>query len=111
MFSKCTGGGSCRSALFFYMRTDFYIICRLRTATGFEAYGWFNLGNDRDFASAVFAKLQGRDNPQDTDFLHLDLMEARDGLPVNLRVLNCTAEELAANCKCITKEMFKLLNL
>lgn len=93
------------------MRTIFYIICRLRTATGFEAFGTFNLGNDRSFAYALFAQLQGRRHPHATDVLQVDLMETRDGLPVNLRVISCTAEELAANCKCITKEMFKLLNL
>lgn len=93
------------------MRTVFYIICRLRTADGFEAYGSFNLGNDRGFAHELFDKLQGRGLPQETDVLHLDLMETRDGLPVNLKVISCTAEELAANCKCITKEMFKFLNL
>jgi hypothetical protein len=93
------------------MKTTFYIVCRLRTASGFEAYGWYDLGNNREFASEVFASLEGRDTISEADLLHLDLMETRNGLPVNLRVLNCTAEELAANCKYITKAMFKLLNL
>jgi hypothetical protein len=93
------------------MRTTFYIVCRLRTANGFEAYGSFNLGNDREFAYDLFGKLKGRELLQETDMLNIDLMETRDGLPVNIRVISCTAEELAANCKCITREMFKLLNL
>jgi hypothetical protein len=93
------------------MKTVFYIVCRLRTAIGFEAYGSFNLGDDRGFAHGLFAGLKGRDLPKETDVLHLDFMETRDGLPVNLRVISCTAEEFAANCKYITKEMFKLLNL
>jgi hypothetical protein len=78
---------------------------------GFEAFGSFNLGNDRLFAYEVFQQLKGHRQPQETDMLHLDLMETRDGLPVNLLVISCTAEQLAANCKCIAKEMFKLINL
>ena len=93
------------------MRTVFYIICRLRTATGFEAFGRFNLGNDRTFADTLYLHLKGRRQASPTDVLQLDLMETRDGLPINLHVISCTAEELAANCKYITKEMFKLLNL
>ncbi len=93
------------------MRTVFYIVCRLRTVTGFEAYGSFNLGDDHSFANEVFSRLKGRELPQDNDMLQLDLMETRDGLPVNLRVISCTAEELAANCKIVTKEIFRRFNL
>jgi len=93
------------------MRTTFYIILRLRTADGFESYGSFNLGDNREFAYHTFGQLKGRELPQETDMLHMDLMETLEGLPVNLRVVCCTAEEIAANVKCITREMFKLLNL
>lgn len=93
------------------MRTTFYVILRLRTADGFEAYGSFNLGNDREFAYSTFSQLKGRELPQDTDMLHMDFMETKEGLPINLRVVSCTAEEIAANVKCITREMFKQLNL
>jgi len=93
------------------MRTVFYLICRLRTATGFEAFGNFNLGNNRSFAYTLFEHLKGRREATPADVLQLDLMETSNGLPINLRVISCTAEELAANCKYITKEMFKLLSL
>jgi hypothetical protein len=93
------------------MRTTFYVILRLRTADGFESYGSFNLGNDREFAYRTFSQLKGRELSRETDMLHMDLMETKEGLPVNLRVVCCTAEEIAANVKCITREMFKLLNL
>jgi hypothetical protein len=93
------------------MRTTFYVILRLRTADGFEAYGSFNLGNDREFAYRTFGQLKGRELPQETDMLQMDLMETKAGLPVNLRVISCSAEEIAANVRCITREMFKLLNL
>ena len=93
------------------MKTTFYIIIRLRTSHGFEAYGTFNLGNDRQVARRIFEQLEGRDSVAETDVLHLDLMETSHGLPVNLQVISCTAEELAVNVKCITREMFKVLNL
>jgi hypothetical protein len=38
-------------------------------------------------------------------------METRDDLPVNLKLITCTLEELAENCKLITKEIFKINNL
>jgi hypothetical protein len=93
------------------MRTNFYVVLRLRTINGFESYGSFNLGNDREFAYGLFHQMKGREFLNETDVLHMDLMETKDGLPVNLLVISCTAEELAANVKCITREMFKLLNL
>lgn len=93
------------------MRTTFYIILRLRTADGFESYGSFNLGNDREFAYRTFGQLKGRQLPQETDILHMDFTETKEGSPVNLQVVSCPAEEIAANVKCITREMFKLLNL
>ena len=93
------------------MRTTFYVVLQLRTANGFESYGSFNLGNAREFAYSLFGQLKGRESVSETDVLHMDLMETKDALPVNLVVISCTAEELAANVKCITREMFKLLNL
>ncbi|HVU94235.1 MAG TPA: hypothetical protein VHE34_03385 [Puia sp.] len=93
------------------MTTEYFVICRLRTAGGFEAYGNFSLGGDCDFATELFGKLRGCHLPRETDSLHLDLVESRNGIPTNLQVISCTADEIAANCKVITKEMFKRLNL
>jgi len=93
------------------MRTTFYILLRLRTVKGFEFYGSFNLGDDRAFAKRVFSQLKGTSSCKETDILHVDLMEVQQGLPVNLEMISCTAEELADNVKCITREMFKKLNL
>jgi hypothetical protein len=39
--------------------------------------------------------------------LQIDLMETRNDLPTNIKVLGCTLEELAENCKVITKVVFK----
>jgi hypothetical protein len=41
----------------------------------------------------------------------MDLIETVEGLPVNIKVINCRLDELTANCRIISKQVFKLLNL
>jgi hypothetical protein len=77
----------------------------------FEAFGKFFIGNDRDLAHQLFSGLEGSESVQESDILHLDLMETVDGLPVNMKVINCTLDQLANNCRIITKEIFKAKNL
>ena len=43
--------------------------------------------------------------------LQMDLMETKNNLPVNIKVLGCTLEEMAENCKTIAKETFKIFTL
>ena len=43
--------------------------------------------------------------------LQIDLMETKNNLPVNIKVIGCTLEQLAENCKIITKEVFKMFVL
>lgn len=93
------------------MDTTFYIVLNIKTAGGFESYGRFFIGNDRDAANTLFSMLKGTDTISEKDVLHMDLMETRNGLPVNIRVINCSLEELTANCRTISKEVFRLVNL
>jgi len=93
------------------MKTSFTIGVNMRTASGFECYGRFDIGCDRGFAYSLFDSLRGTDAVNETDMLHLDLIEMRNGLPVNLRVKGCTSMDIALNAKIITEAMFKLLNL
>jgi len=93
------------------MDSTFYIVLNMRTPAGFEAYGRFELGSDRAFADELFSRLHGTGSISETDILHMDLMEWKDGLPVNIRVISCTANEIAANCKLVTKELFKRIDL
>lgn len=84
----------------------------LKTGKGFETFGQFQIGNDRDCANRIFDKLQGKREVNDKNILQLDLVEKRNGLPVNVQLITCTLEELAENCKIITRELFKYkLNL
>ena len=41
----------------------------------------------------------------------MDLMEIKNGLPVNLDVMGCTLEDVTDNSRIITKEAFKFYNL
>ncbi|MDP4218768.1 MAG: hypothetical protein Q8927_21445 [Bacteroidota bacterium] len=93
------------------MKTSYFISLNMRTANGFECFGRFDLGCDRQFAYSLFDSLRGTDAVNETDMLHMDLMEVPNGLPVNLRVIGCTSMDIALNGKIITEAMFKLLNL
>jgi len=93
------------------MRTTFYIVVNMKKGKTFEAFGKFFIGNDRAFAYQLFSRLEGNESVQESDILHLDLMETADGLPVNMKVINCRLDQLANNCRIITKELFKAKNL
>jgi len=93
------------------MDTQFYILLNLRTAKGPESFARFFIGNNRAEASNVFSKLKGTANINEENVLYLELMETREGLPFNLEMITCTLDQLADNCKIITKEMFKIFVL
>ena len=93
------------------MKTTFYIVINIKTIDGFQSFGRFFIGNNREAAYALFSQLKGNAEFSEQDILHLDLMETRDNLPISINVMSCTLDQLSANCKIITKEVFKLLNL
>jgi hypothetical protein len=92
-------------------KTSFHIVLNMRTCTGIQSFGRFFLGGSKDFADKLFSGLMGKNNVNDKTVLYLELMETYNDLPVNMNVISCTLEELALNCKMITKETFKLINL
>jgi len=83
----------------------------MRSTTGFECYGKFDLGRDANSANALFDSLKGSPADREDWVLQLELMEVRNGLPTDIRILNCSLPELTENCRTITKEIFKILNL
>ncbi len=93
------------------MERKFYIELNMKALDGFERFGCFELGSDREFAIRLFESLQGRPAKGDSEVLHMDLVEKRDGLPMNMQVVSCTVEELGANLKVIARELFKKINL
>ncbi len=72
-----------------------------------EAYGRFDIGNDRQAAYDLFAMLKGNDDVHESNMLYLELTETVDNLPVNIKMKTCTLRELGENCTLITKEIFK----
>ena len=90
--------------------TTFSIILNTKTAGGVEIIGKFFIGNNPRTADKIFRSLKGNDEMSDKTVLSLELMETVNGLPVNIKMISCTLEELSENCRIITKEVFKLIN-
>ncbi|MDB5005166.1 MAG: hypothetical protein JWQ34_3391 [Mucilaginibacter sp.] len=93
------------------MKTQFYILLSLKTPHGFVDYGQCFFGNDRAAAYDLFGQLKGDETLRDTALLHIDLMETVDELPVRIKSICCTLDELGINCKLIAREIFRLKNL
>jgi hypothetical protein len=92
-------------------QTAFYIDLRLRTCDGYETFGRFSLGNNKRIALDIFKRLKGSSTIGEKSNIRFDLMEKTNDLPVNLQMITCSLNDLAENCKFITIEAFRLLNL
>ena len=106
---KCGRDGLSRP--FMHMETSFYILIYIKTPRGFESFARFYIGDNEELARHLFKKLKGSEGLIDDCILQMDLMETKNNLPVNIKVIGCTLEELAENCKTITKEAFKIFTL
>ena len=93
------------------MDRRFYIELNMKTTGGFERFGCFELGSDGDFAARLFAGLAGLPADDETGVLHMDFVEKRNGLPMNMQVISCTVEDLGRNIQYLTRELFKRINL
>ncbi len=93
------------------METSFCVIINIRTVNGYKTLGRFSLGNNKEFAHQVFDNLKGEEVQSEKGVLYMDMVELKDGLPLNLKILSCSLEQLAQNVKMITKEVFRFYNL
>ena len=93
------------------MKTQFYILLSLKTPDGFVNYGQYFFGDDRGAAYQLFAELKGSKTFSDAAALHIDLMEMVNELPMKIKTICCTLEELGYNSKLIAREIFRLKNL
>ncbi|MBO9562106.1 MAG: hypothetical protein J7621_05000 [Niastella sp.] len=93
------------------MESTFYIQFNIKTPEGLQSYGKFSIGNDRKAAANLFRQLKGSTDVNEQNFLSLELMETVKELPVNLQIISCTLDELAHNCRVISKEVFNQANL
>jgi hypothetical protein len=94
----------------YIMKTQFYILMSLRTSGGFETYGQYFFGDDELTANKLFAVLNGNQDLEGNNPLHIDLMETVNNLPVKVKSISCTIDQLSANVKLITKEIFRQKN-
>lgn len=92
------------------METQFYITITLKTHKGLESFAKFFIGNNRHRAFEIFKRLKGSHNVTEKNILYFDFLETEKGLPVNLDFITCTLNQLAENCRIITKELFILEN-
>jgi hypothetical protein len=92
-------------------QSTFYIVINLKTSQGYECIGKFFIGDHRKSASGIFLQLKGSSTVNEKSIIQLDLMESKNGLPANLQMISCSLEELSENCRIITKELFRLLNM
>jgi len=93
------------------MKTQFYILLSLKTPHGFINYGQYFFGDQLTDAEMLFDQLKGTSTPPDHTILHIDLMETVNELPVKIKTIGCTLDELCENSKLIAREMFRLKNL
>ncbi|HEY4154013.1 MAG TPA: hypothetical protein VGM24_01250 [Puia sp.] len=87
------------------MRTQFFIAVNIKTASGPETIARFRIGNNPEQARQIYYLLKGDDTLIETNNLFLDLMEMKDGLPVNLKMISCTLDQAAENCRIIMNEL------
>jgi hypothetical protein len=93
------------------METQFYITFMLKTVQGLKTFAKYFIGNDKERAITIFQSLKGTHDVSETNVLFIEFIETKGELPINLDVISCTLNELAENCKIITKELFKSENL
>jgi hypothetical protein len=89
------------------MEDRFFILFSLKTLAGYEVFGEFGIGEDGPAAAVLFDSLQGDENLNDAALLHIDLVETDGLLPGRIKTKCCRLDELAVNCKLITREVFR----
>ena len=93
------------------MVTRFYINFSIKTPGGPKHFGHFNLGENKEEAQALFARLKGSPVVDYNDMLFIEFMEEVDGLPLNIDMITCDLQQLGINSMMITQEVFRLSNL
>ena len=93
------------------MAMEYRITLHARTASGFDTFGEFFIGNDRQAAKELFSTLKGSPDNLEDGLLLIELREINRNLPLDIQMIHCTLDQLADNCRLITKNQFKKLNL
>jgi len=93
------------------MCKEYRITLHARTTEGFDTFGEFFIGNDRQAAKELFDQLKGSGEDVEDGLLIMELREINRNLPFDIQMKNCTLDQLADNCRLITKNQFKTVTL
>lgn len=93
------------------METPFYLLLSLKTPDGYDAFGEFTLGTDRELTHALFDSLKGYTQLSEDCHFHIDLIETVNTLPEKIRSKCCKLDQLADNMKLIAREVYRQRNL
>lgn len=93
------------------MKTYYTISVNMRTPCGFESHANFHVGSGKQRAYEIFGLMKGSENLTEGTVLTMDISSITDGIPLPLKMLGCTIEEVNYNTKIIMREIFKTINL
>ena len=93
------------------MAIEYRIALHARTPSGFDTFGEFFIGNDRQVAKELFNSLKGSPDYLEDGLLLMELREINRNLPFDIQMIHCTLDQVADNCRLITKKQFKSVNL
>jgi hypothetical protein len=93
------------------METQYYTVIKMKVLDAVIESGRFLMGDDMEFAADLYGKLSGNLDPESQFMLHMELRAESENMRETLQSKGCSLEELTENCRLITREMFKLLNL
>lgn len=93
------------------MKSFFFINIKMKVLDGTIDYSKFFVGDDKEFASNLYNNLNGHLDPEFQYVLHVELIENSEDNMIIMQRKGCSLEELTENCRLITRETFKFLNL
>ena len=88
------------------MSHEYRIVVHLKTLRGFETFGEFFLGTNKQEANRFFRTLKGTAVQEQEGILMMELRTIYRGLPIDVEMRSCSLEELGENCKSIAKYVF-----
>jgi hypothetical protein len=94
-----------------HMATEYKITLHARTVSGYETIAEFFVGSDRQAANKLFKSLKGSPDNLENGVLLMELHEIDHSLLFDMQLLQCTLDQVAENCRLITKNQFKAINL
>ncbi|MFD2871709.1 hypothetical protein ACFS5N_04470 [Mucilaginibacter ximonensis] len=93
------------------METPFYLLFSLKTPDGYDTFGEFTVGTDRELTYALFDSLKGDKQLREDYHFHIDLIETVNALPEKIRSKCCKLDQLGENMKLIAREVYRQKNL